>query len=201
LDTISKDYGGKYFMKNFFFVFLFAASALFFTACSGDDDGGDDNGVTVPTFKVTSSSINSSGRLLTATADTGGKQSPQLTWETVPDATHYAIFMVDESAGYWLHWRALITDATKTSLTQGETISGAQYKGPYPPSAHNYDHSYRIEVFALRQAPTDLTAIGNFDNENNYNAMVNQLNALDGGNNILGRGHTIGKYKNGDNNL
>jgi phosphatidylethanolamine-binding protein (PEBP) family uncharacterized protein len=195
LDTISKNYGGKYFMKKFFFVFLFAASALFFTACSGDDDGGDDNGVTVPTFTVTSSSINSSGRLLTATAFAGGNQSPQLTWEAVTDATYYAIFMVDESAGYWLHWRALIS-ASQTSLTQGET---AQYKGPYPP--HTYDHDYRIEVFALKQAPTDLTAIGIFDNENNYNAMVNQLNAVGGGNNILGRGHAIGKYKNGDNNL
>jgi phosphatidylethanolamine-binding protein (PEBP) family uncharacterized protein len=187
----------KYFMKKFFFVFLFAASALFFTACSGDDDSDDNNnGVTVPTFEVTSSSINSSGRLLTATADTGGKQSPQLTWEAVPDATYYAIFMVDESAGYWLHWRALIS-ASQTSLAQGETISGAQYKGPYPP--HTYDHSYRIEVFALKQAPE--TDIGNFDAENNYTDMVNRLNAVGGGDNILGRGHTIGKYKNGDNNL
>jgi phosphatidylethanolamine-binding protein (PEBP) family uncharacterized protein len=85
----------------------------------------------------------------------------------------------------------------KTNLAQGETISGAQYKGPYPP--HAYDHNYRIEVFALKQASG--TSIGTFDNENNYASMVNQLNAVGDGDNIVGRGHIIGKYKNGDNNL
>ncbi|WP_425357472.1 hypothetical protein [Leadbettera azotonutricia] len=69
--------------------------------------------------------------------------------------------------------------------------------GPYPP--HTYDHNYRIEVFALRQAPG--TSIGIFDQPNNYTNTVNQLNNADGGNNIIGRGHIIGKYKYGDNNL
>jgi phosphatidylethanolamine-binding protein (PEBP) family uncharacterized protein len=190
--------------KNMFFsglIVTLLVLGLFFSGCDTGTSGGggtgttDDNG-TVPTITVTSSSINSNGRLLTTTAFAGGSnQSPQLSWNAVSGAACYAIFMVDETAGYWLHWRA--TNVNKTSLTQGESISGAQYKGPYPP--HTYDHNYRIEVFALKQAPE--TAIGNFDSENNYTNMVNQLNAVGGGNNIVGRGHIIGKYKQGDNNL
>jgi phosphatidylethanolamine-binding protein (PEBP) family uncharacterized protein len=104
--------------------------------------------------------------------------------------------MVDESAGHWLHWRATVY---KTELSQGESISGAQYEGPYPP--HNYDHNYQIEVFALKQTPgTAIATIGIFDDENNYTNMVNQLNAIGGGDNIIARGHITGKYKNGDTN-
>jgi phosphatidylethanolamine-binding protein (PEBP) family uncharacterized protein len=168
------------------------AMSLVLTGC---DTGTTNDDITVPTITVTSSSINSSGRLLTTTASAGGNQSPQLSWNVVSDATCYAIFMVDESAKYWLHWR--VPNVTKTNLAQGERIAGAQYIGPYPP--HTYDHNYRIEVFALKQAPE--TTIGNFDTENNYTDMVNQLNAVGGGDNIVARGHTIGKYKKDDNNL
>jgi phosphatidylethanolamine-binding protein (PEBP) family uncharacterized protein len=168
--------------------------SLVFAGC--DTGTVDDNGVTVPPITVTSSSINSDGRLLTTTAyEEGSNQSPQLSWDSVSGAACYAIFMVDESAGYWLHWRA--ANVTKTSLAQGESVPWAQYKGPYPP--HTYDHNYRIEVFALKQTPE--TDIGNFDAENNYTNMVNQLNAVGGGGNIVGKGHIIGKYKKGDNNL
>jgi phosphatidylethanolamine-binding protein (PEBP) family uncharacterized protein len=170
------------------------AMSLVTMAC--DTGTTDNNGITVPTITVTSSSINSNGRLLTTTASAGGSnQSPQLSWSAVSGAACYAIFMVDETAGYWLHWR--VTNVNKTNLAQGETISGSQYKGPYPP--HAYDHNYRIEVFALKQASG--ASIGTFDNENNYTNMVNQLNAVGDGDNIVGRGHIIGKYKNGDNNL
>jgi phosphatidylethanolamine-binding protein (PEBP) family uncharacterized protein len=195
--------GASVMKKNLFgIVALLAVLLAMSWALTGCDTGTTDNNgitvpsITVPTFDVKSSSINSSGRLLTTTAyERGSNQSPQLSWDGVSGAACYAIFMVDESAGYWLHWRA--TNVNKTSLTQGESISEAQYKGPYPP--HAYDHNYRIEVFALKRAPE--TAIGNFDAENNYTNMVNQLNAVGGGDNIIGRGHIIGKYKKGDNNL
>ncbi|MDR1099435.1 MAG: hypothetical protein LBL28_03035 [Treponema sp.] len=168
------------------------ATSLVLPGC----DTGTAGGITVPVFTVTSLSINSTtGKLLTATASAkGSNQSPQLSWDAVPDAACYAIFMVDESAGHWLHWRAII--ANKTNLSQGE-LSGAEYIGPYPPSGDD-DHNYRIEVFALKQAPE--APIGIFDDENNYANMVNQLNAVGGGDNIIARGHIIGKYKNGDNN-
>jgi phosphatidylethanolamine-binding protein (PEBP) family uncharacterized protein len=170
------------------------AMSLVLAGCDTGTTG--NNGITVPAITVTSSSINSKGRLLTATAFEGGSnQSPQLSWSVVSGAACYAIFMVDESAGYWLHWRA--ANVNKTSLAQGENISGAQYIGPYPP--HDYDHNYRIEVFALKQAPE--AEIGIFDKGNNYTNMVNQLNAVGGGDNIVGRGHITGKYKKGDNNL
>ena len=168
--------------------------SLILTGC--DTGTTSDDEINVPAITVTSTSINSNGRLLTTTAYAGGSnKSPQLSWDDVAGAACYAIFMVDESAGYWLHWRA--TNVTKTSLTQGESISGAEYIGPYPPPAN--DHNYRIEIFALKQAP--VTDIGIFNKENYYKSMVNQLNAVGGGNNIVGRGHIIGKYKNGDNNL
>jgi phosphatidylethanolamine-binding protein (PEBP) family uncharacterized protein len=178
--------------NNFFSIVGLLVMGSVLAGC-GDGTGGD-NGITVPVLTVTSSSINSSGRLLTVTANGGGNQSPQLSWNAISDAGCYAIFMVDETAECWLHWRAVVT---AINLVQGETISGSEYKGPYPP--HAYDHNYRIEVFALKQAPG--TSIGTFDNENNYTTMVNQLNAVGGGDNIVGRGYIIGKYKNGDNNI
>jgi phosphatidylethanolamine-binding protein (PEBP) family uncharacterized protein len=179
--------------KNLFVIMVLLAMGFILAGC---DTGTPDNNIPAPTITVTSSSINSNGRLLTATAHAGGSdQSPQLSWDAVSDATCYAIFMVDESAEYWLHWR--VTSVNKTNLAQGENIPGSQYIGPYPP--HTYDHNYRIEVFALKQAPE--TDIGNFDDKNNYTSMVNQLNAVGGGDNIVGRGHIIGKYKYGDNNL
>jgi phosphatidylethanolamine-binding protein (PEBP) family uncharacterized protein len=172
---------------------VLVAMSLVLAGC--DTGTTDNNDITVPTITVTSLSINSSGRLLTATAYGGSNQSPQLSWNAVSGAVCYAIFMVDESAEYWLHWRA--ANVNKIILAQGESISGSPYKGPYPP--HDYDHNYRIEVFALKQAPE--ADIGIFDDENNYKDMVNQLNAVGGGDNIVGRGHIIGKYKKGDNNL
>lgn len=68
--------------------------------------------------------------------DYGKNVSPQLSWEPVEGAKSYVIYMVDTSAGNWLHWRA--GNITETTLEQGSATE-CEYIGPYPPSGtHNY---------------------------------------------------------------
>ncbi len=96
---------------------------------------------------MTSSSINSEGNFLTVVGfysakPNGENQSPQLSWDAVEGAKSYAIYMYDQAAGDWIHWKFI--DVTKTSLEQGESTS--DYKGPYPPVSHEYE----IVVYALK---------------------------------------------------
>jgi phosphatidylethanolamine-binding protein (PEBP) family uncharacterized protein len=65
------------------------AMSLVPVAC--DTGTTNNNGITVQTITVTSSSINSNGRLLTTTAFEGSNQSPQLNWSAVSGAACYAI--------------------------------------------------------------------------------------------------------------
>lgn len=150
---------------------------------------------------VTSTSINSEGKLLTKTAanrapnsPTGSNESPQVSWNAVDGCACYAVMMFDTDAN-WLHW--VVTDITKTSLEQGEYTDEKVYVGPYPPSMAGR-HNYRIEVFALKQAPA-AQLIGKLDTSTSYDKLVSSLDQIGGkAGNILARGHITGSYANGD---
>lgn len=140
-------------------------------------------------ISVKCGSIAKNGRLKTACAATraGGKnQSPAVSWNAIPDAKAYAVYILDSSANYWCHWKALVKT---TSLKQGE--NPGKYIGPYPPSG---THSYRIYVFALKKSPSSLP--GSFDAKNSLNNITNGL----GKSNILAQGYTTVKYAHGDRN-
>jgi len=153
----------------------------------------------VPTIKVRSTSI-VEGNLLTATAadkksnnPLGENKSPAVSWESVEDANYYAVIMFDESAN-WLHF--FETEITDTEIEEGEYSDLEVYIGPYPSQSSGV-HTYRIEVFAIKEQPN--YTISEVDSRESYNFIVNHLNQV-GGNydNILARGYVLGTYKCGD---
>ena len=152
------------------------------------------------TLFLTSTSITEDGRLLTATAANrspnkprGQNESPQVSFEPVEGATVYAICMFDTTAN-WLHF--LVLDVTETSLPQGAYTDKKHYVGPYPPKGTG-DHSYCIEVFALK-APPDKAAY-KMNAKNTYQKIVDSLDIADGQpGNILQRDQITGLYKYGD---
>ena len=108
------------------------------------------------TLNVTSEDLHD-GRWDTAITDTarGKNMSPRLSFDPVPGAEYYVIYMVDESANNWVHWIA--TDIRSTDLDSGENLKhendpSFRYRGPYPPEGSG-DHTYTIYVYALKKAP------------------------------------------------
>ena len=87
--------------------------------------------------------------------DTGQNLSPQLSFDKVEGASYYVIYMVDETAGNWVHWYAEVTD---TELEEG--ANPGQYVGPYPPKGSG-DHYYMIYVYAMADKP-DMRYEGEF---------------------------------------
>lgn len=125
--------------------------------------------------------------------DDGLNVSPQLSWEGVSEATSYVVYMVDSSAGYWLHWKS--KNVTETNLSQG-WASEEEYIGPYPPGG---THSYDIYVFALRQPVERVKGTFNTANAIFYdNAM--ELDIADDGStgNIISYGYLPGTYTRED---
>ena len=139
---------------------------------------------------VTCKSTTSEGKLLTKCAATyanGQNLVPEITWDEVPNAKAYAVYMLDESANNWLHMMAV---TTSTTIKEGEAIQG-QYIGPYPPSGN---HSYVIYVLALETAPASLP--GDFNATNPGIATLSQNLGT-----ILAQASTTVTYANGDNNV
>ena len=175
------------------------SSVLLLTGCGVNGPFTDTN-LKVPTLTITSSSI-VKGKLLTVTAadkkpnaPLGENQSPALSWESVEGANYYAVIMFDETAN-WLHF--LVTDITDTQIEQGKYSGAKVYIGPYPPKSTGV-HTYRVEVFAIKEKPNN--AIGEVDSKGSYSGIVNNLNQVGGhSDNILARGYITGTYQNGAN--
>lgn len=120
----------------------------------------------------------------------GENRSPQLSWKPVDGASCYAVFMIDTSAGNWLHWKS-VTDS-ETVLPAGWAPQ-SEYVGPYPPSG---THDYEIYVLALKEKPERIK--GSFDNSNPK--MLEYAKEIDGEkeDNIISYGHLMGTYTHGD---
>ena len=149
----------------------------------------------VKTIKVTSDDLHE-GKWddSISNTDAGENLSPQLSWERVPDACEYVIYMIDEyDTDYWLHWRAYgILD---TYHAHGEEFAEEvtdEYVGPYPPEGV---HNYVVYVFALDEAASSYP--GNFDAES---VSVEEVRkgldvSIDGKEgNILAEGSISGTY-------
>ena len=121
-----------------------------------------------------------------------GSLSPQLSWEPVPGASCYVIYMVDTNVMDFVHWMS--NNVTETNLPQGSAAKD-EYIGPYPPpfETHNYD----VYVLALRE-PVE-TLKGTLDAANVFFAKnVLYLDAPAQGitGNLLGYGYLSGTYQN-----
>lgn len=152
----------------------------------------------VITIKVTSESLTSDGKWLTAICSTmasppGSNLTPQLSWDEVEGASCYAIYMVDNSAGYWLHWRA--KNVTVNTLEMGAQLEDSSYIGPYPPGGV---HEYEVFVYALKEAPKKYP--GAFDSNMVYISTIEEkLDTIDGiPGNIIGKGSIKGTVTVGE---
>jgi len=177
-------------------LFLLGLILLSAVGCSNPDDLG--VALKVPKISVISSSIDASGTLKNEViADRGPNnpkgenQSPHLAWDSVNGAKYYAVCMYDETAS-WLHW--LVWDVNEPHLEQGAYTDAADYMGPYPP-ANSGKHNYRIEVFALKDAPDSV--VFKLDSRCSYSDIIKSLNRANNADaNIIARGYVMGKYGN-----
>lgn len=149
-------------------------------------------------IEVSSESLTEDGKWLTTINGTRARQvgsnlSPQLSWSAVDGAEIYAIYMIDTSAGNWLHWRA--QNVHDTSLALGAELEESQYIGPYPPSG---THEYEIIVYALKDVPDSYTGAFNARNPN-FEAIEEKLDtSRDRQGNIIGKGSIIGTVTVGE---
>ncbi|MBQ8527361.1 MAG: hypothetical protein IJ429_02705 [Lachnospiraceae bacterium] len=146
------------------------------------------------TFELTSEDLHDGvwDTIITNT-ENGSNVSPQLSWEEVPEAAGYVVYMIDTMAGDWLHWKS--NGVTETELPQGFAPEG-EYVGPYPPGG---THTYEIYVVALRQP---LETIGGTldrsDNDFMKNIVELDVSADGTSGNIISYGHLAGTYTYGD---
>ncbi|MCR5733310.1 MAG: phosphatidylethanolamine-binding protein [Lachnospiraceae bacterium] len=141
-------------------------------------------------FEVTSTDLHDGvwDTVITNT-EYGKNLSPALSWDPVDGAECYAVYMVDTSAGNWMHWRS--GSVTDTDLKQG-WANDDEYIGPYPPSG---THDYEIYVIALKKGTDSI--VGDFDSANP--GFFDDLKKLDEpAGNILSYGHITGTYTHGD---
>jgi len=154
-----------------------------------DEDIFKDSGI--KTFELSSEELQGGvwDAVITNTPE-GLNVSPQLTWETVTEAESYVIYMVDTSAGDWIHWKT--NNVTETSIPQG-WAPVTEYIGPYPPPGTT--HNYEIYVIALKQSVERAKGALNTSNPR----FVEHVMALDEtevgtSGNILGYGRITGAY-------
>ena len=98
------------------------------------------------------------------------------------------IYMIDTSAGNWMHWKSVTAETTLPAGWAPEK----EYVGPYPPGG---THDYEVYVLALKETVDEVK--GSFDSSN---ARMNDwFAALDkDGGNIISYGHIKGTYTKGD---
>ena len=120
--------------------------------------------------------------------DKGENQSPQLSWEPVDGAACYAVYMVDTTATFWLHWKS--ADILETNLPAGWAPE-TEYVGPYPPSG---THEYEIRIFALKESVAEDKS--QFDRSNyNFDDLVRALDeGSSGSGNVLAYGTLAGTF-------
>ena len=190
-------------------VLLFAAFSVLSVLISGCGTGKPDSSAGTPdtgsassgsavNISVTSDSLTSDGKWLTAICSTranppGFNLSPQLSWDRVDGAECYAVYMVDNSAGYWLHWIA--KNVKETELPTGAELEESSYIGPYPPSG---THEYEVIVYALKKAPEKYP--GTFDSNSVSLSMIESELDTAGGvsGNIIGKGSIKGTVTVGE---
>lgn len=114
----------------------------------------------LPTFVITSKNLNDGvwDDSISNTND-GENKSPDLSWESVDGATNYVAYMIDTSAGNWIHLK--VSDINTTSIEEG-SLSSSKYVGPYPPSG---THDYVVYVFAMKSTPIRVRGVLDCSNQ------------------------------------
>ena len=149
-------YSGMFAKRKFTGIILIVFLLSFFGCGKNDvteDSAGSDGFLSEATMEISSESLNL-GRWNNSISnlDNGKNLSPQISFEPVNGAESYCIYMLDESAGNWVHWSAC--HITETELEEGasDSMSESSYVGPYPPKGSG-DHKYSVYVFAMKDDP------------------------------------------------
>ena len=145
----------------------------------------------IPTFEVTSSTLNScvwDSKI--SNTSYGENISPELTWSPVEGAASYAVFMIDSN---WLHMDVFTTETSLVEGAVGKGDRGAQFVGPYPPKGTT--HTYSVFVFALKDEPGQIPFV--FDGGGNsifkiFDALDVDANGNEG--NVLACGRLDGNF-------
>lgn len=148
----------------------------------------------VGTFQVTSEDLQDGvwNSVITNT-ENGSNVSPQLSWDAVPEAACYVIYMTDITAGNWIHWKS--NSITTTTLEQGWAPE-KEYIGPYPPGG---THTYDIYVVAIKEPVESAIGAFNSDNPRFKQCMLKLDETADGKTgNIISYGHISGTYTKGE---
>lgn len=143
-------------------------------------------------FDVTSSSLTDGvwNDIISYTVK-GQNKSPELTWEPVEGASIYAIYMIDISMHYMIHWNSY--GITETSLPEG-WASGTEYIGPVPPKGGT--HTYDVYVIALKN-PIERLKGGNTQTLKVQEFIDSTDVDIDGNSgNIVAIGHLSGEFTN-----
>jgi len=136
------------------------------------------------TFEVKSESI-FYGEWIKEIGAKNGNISPELSWDKVDGANHYAILILDlDSNNILLHGYA-ISDTNHLDLG---ALSEDEYVGPLPPSPHNYT----AYVFAIKEEVDLELRIGNqsLDAESLFGLLTK-----DDPNNVISYGRVTASYE------
>lgn len=180
-----------------------AALVLGLVGCSGSTGNGvaasyatpqGDFMATVDTINVSSTSLNN-GKWLKTVTDEGDNLSPALSWDAVEGATTYALYMIDITAGNWIHLKYMVED---TSLELGAIPAKANdvgYIGPYP--GPGMEHTYVVYVVALKDKDVSrFTGILDSSNSKGINDIMKILDETASGEtgNVIAYGEIAGTY-------
>lgn len=118
--------------------------------------------------------------------DRGKNKSPELRFDSVPEAKSYSILMIDKDE-YWLHWYARDIKVNEFSLGYEFEEGKSEYVGPYPPDGI---HEYTVYVIAMK---TD-TYLKDYKFDDSYKSIEKIYEELDKDNGILAIGKLKGTY-------
>ena len=181
-------------MRKFCTVLLTISMLLALVACGKSEEVSTGNNIATmyDSFEVTSESLkNGKWENDISNTNKGKNVSPELSWAPVEGAKCYAIYMVDTSMQYFIHWKA--ANFTETTLPKGWATS--EYVGPYPPSGGK--HTYDIYVFALKNDVERLKGGFNSQNEK-FPSFIEAIDTDVDGNtgNVISCGYLSGTFKN-----
>lgn len=146
-----------------------------------------------PEIEVTSEDLEEDGSWNPRISQLEGCEnlSPQVSWEEVPGAGEYAVFMFCPNLSNAMYMRYM--GASETSLESGEVsaLEDGEYRGPSNTSGMR---RYVIYVYALRRTPDEEP--GNFRGLNPYLSEVERELDTAGGTrgNIIARGVLTGTF-------
>ena len=127
-------------------IFCFIILVILLTSCKKQNTSviWDEDFKNQGTLSVTSTSIDS-GFWREDIGKNFGNRTPEITYTQKKEAAVYVVYMIDESANNFMHWK--LTDVKGNHLPIG--INAGEYIGPYPPKGQTHD--YYIYVFALKE--------------------------------------------------